>query len=89
MAFAEPFQGYGMPVIIDRGGGYDAVLSGLDLIGVMPGRSIRDGEPIGTRRTTARLAASGATPVEPPTLYFELRKAGRPVNPAPWMRPPG
>jgi septal ring factor EnvC (AmiA/AmiB activator) len=89
VAFAEPFQSYGLLVIIDCGGGFHAVLSGLDETGVVPGRTVREGDPIGTLPATARVAATGASSAEPPVLYFELRKAGRPVNPAPWLKSSG
>jgi septal ring factor EnvC (AmiA/AmiB activator) len=84
VVFAEPFRGYGLLVIIDCGGGYHAVLSGMDQIAVITGRPVRDGDTIGTMRATV----PGVTRVAPPVLYFELRKGGRPVNPAPWLRAP-
>ena len=120
VAFAEAFRGYGLLVIIDCGGGYHAVLGGLDRLAVVPGRAVLDGDPVGTMQAAevasagpspvtalgpalsglsgaAPLAASptisGTAPAAPsgalPTLYFELRKAGRPVNPAPWLKSPG
>jgi septal ring factor EnvC (AmiA/AmiB activator) len=77
-------------VIIDCGGGYHAVLSGMEQIGVSPGRAIQDGDPVGTMQVAVKTtSASGATQIDPPMLYFELRKAGRPVNPVPWLRSPG
>jgi septal ring factor EnvC (AmiA/AmiB activator) len=82
VAFAEPFHGYGLLVIIDCGGGYNAVLSGLDQLAVVPGRAIQDGDPIGSMKAVAKGDAA-----EPLVLYFELRKAGRPVDPSPWLKP--
>ena len=85
VVFAEPFRGYGLLVIIDCGGGYHAVVSGMDQIAVIPGRPVRDGDPIGTMRASA----SDATLSGPPILYFELRK-GRPAGQSgPWLRPSG
>ena len=89
VVFAEPFHGYGLLVIVDCGGGYHAVISGMDQIGVVPGRAIGAGDPVGTMRAAARTAALGPTPPDAPLLYFELRKGGRPINPAPWLRPAG
>jgi septal ring factor EnvC (AmiA/AmiB activator) len=85
IAFAEPFHGYGLLIIIDCGGGFNAVLSGLDQLAVVPGRAIRDGDPIGSMKIAMKADAAA----EPPVLYFELRKAGRPVDPSPWLRPAG
>jgi septal ring factor EnvC (AmiA/AmiB activator) len=89
VVFAEPFHGYGLLVIIDCGGGYHAVMSGMDQIAVVPGRAIGAGDPVGAMRAVSKAAATGAAPIETPTLYFELRKGGRPVDPAPWLRPSG
>ena len=88
VAFAEPFRGYGLLVIIDCGGGYHAVLSGLDQIGVAPGRALQGGDPVGTLPATAR-TASGESRSGRPVLYVELRKGGRAVNPAPWLKTSG
>src|SRR5580658_8714769 len=54
VAFAEPFHGYGLLVIIDCGGGYNAVVSGLDQLAVVPGRAIQDGDPIGSMKVAAK-----------------------------------
>jgi septal ring factor EnvC (AmiA/AmiB activator) len=89
VAFAEPFRGYGLLVIIDCGGGYHAVLSGLDKIAVGPGLTIRDGDRIGTMEATVKTAAAGEPLSGRPVLYVELRKGGRPVDPAPWLKTNG
>lgn len=98
VAFAEPFRGYGPLVIIDCGGGYHAVLSGLDRIDVAPGRTIQAGDPVGTLPATARTAngetrggetRNGEARAGRPVLYVELRKGGRAVNPTPWLKTNG
>ncbi len=118
VAFAEPFRGYGLLVIIDCGGTYHAVLSGLEQLSVVPGKSVQGGDAVGTMRSAARTAAipaipmaasgsrsggasmasgpasagpasAGTTQIGPPILYFELRKGGRAINPAPWLRSAG
>src|SRR5262249_37069453 len=87
VAFAEPFQGYGLLVIIDCGGGYHAGLSGMGRVRVAAGQAIPDGAPVGLMRAAPRLASSDRAVPGPPALYFELRKGGKPINPAPWLRP--
>jgi septal ring factor EnvC (AmiA/AmiB activator) len=58
VAFAEPFRGYGLLAIIDCGGGYRAVLAGLDQLAVVPGWVVQEGDQIGTMQKTA----TGSTP---------------------------
>jgi septal ring factor EnvC (AmiA/AmiB activator) len=90
VAFAEPFRDYGLLVIIDCGGGYHAVLSGMEKIAVGPGRALHIGDPVGIMQVATKTASSGGpTALGPPILYFELRKGGRPVDPAPWIKIPG
>ena len=89
VAFAEPFQGYGLLVIIDCGGGYHAVLSGLDQLSVAPGQAIQHGDQVGTMQAAVRAAGDADTPVQRPVLYIEFRKAGRPIDPSPWIKPAG
>jgi murein hydrolase activator len=130
VAFAEPFRGYGLLVIIDCGGGYHAILAGLDQMQVAPGEAVLGGDPVGTMQAVGTAAPSGlhsgsaasaaqtgaaqigaartgaagtgaaqtgvasdspagARSAQSPILYFELRKAGRPVNPVPWLKSSG
>jgi septal ring factor EnvC (AmiA/AmiB activator) len=88
VAFAEPFQGYGKLAIIDCGGGFHTVLGGLGQFAVAPGQPIQSGDAVGTMPATTRAVASArAAAVDPPVLYFELRRLGRPIDPSPWLRP--
>ena len=84
VAFAAPFRSYGLLLIVDCGGGYHAVLAGLDRLDVKVGQSVAAGEPVGVMPNWEP-GTSGSRPV----LYVELRRAGQPVNPAPWLRASG
>ena len=72
VAFAAAYGNYGETVILTHDGGYNSILAQLGRIDVSNGQELAAGEPIGT-------AAVG----DAPTLYFEYRKNGRPVDPAP------
>ena len=84
VAFADRFRTYGKLVIIDCGGGYHAVLSGLERLDAKVGQGIQAGEPVGAMPTWE----PGGT-ARRPSLYIELRHDGQPVNPAPWLRAHG
>jgi len=79
--FAAPFRSYGKLLIIDCGGGYDAVLAGFDRLDAKLGTVLRAGDPVGVMPDWN--PASGRNH---PSLYVELRRNGEPVNPAPWLR---
>jgi septal ring factor EnvC (AmiA/AmiB activator) len=80
VAFAAPFRSYGKLMIIECGGGYDFVLSGMASLDIAIGRTVRPGEPVG-RMPDFDAARTAARPV----LYVELRKNGQPVNPLPYL----
>lgn len=81
VAFAGPFRSYGVLVIVDCGGGYHFVLAGLDRLDAEAGDKVQAGEPLGVMPDwTASDAGSR------PALYVELRRAGRPVDPSPFLR---
>jgi len=79
--FAAAFRSYGKLLIIDCGGGYDAVLAGFDRLDAKLGTVLRAGDPVGVMPDWN--PASGRNR---PSLYVELRRDGEPVNPAPWLR---
>lgn len=66
---AARFRSYGGVVIIDHGGGWTSLVSGLDLVGVRPGQQVAAGHPLG------RMAQQGS-----PELTVELRRRGRPMD---------
>jgi murein hydrolase activator len=68
--FAGPFKGYGQILILEHSNGYHSLLAGLGRIDATVGQRVLTGEPVG-----ALTDGTG------PTLYFELRRAGQPVNP--------
>lgn len=68
--FAGPFKGYGLILILEHAGGYHSLLAGLGRIDGQVGQHVLAGEPVGA------LSADGT-----PTMYFELRRGGQPINP--------
>ena len=72
-------RGSGLLTIIDHGDGY------LSLYGHNERLYKEVGERVTAGDTIATLGDSGGRPR--PELYFEIRKAGRPVDPRPWFNP--
>ena len=79
VVFAERFKGYGLMVVVDHGGKHHSLYAHLGEARVQPGQRVAAGEVIGT---------VGATTLEGPGLYFEMRFQGRPEDPLDWLRPP-
>lgn len=75
--FAGWFRGYGRIVIIDHGDAYHTVSGHLDEIQVAVDDVVLAGQPIGTVGETGSLGG--------PSLYFELRRQGSPIDPVPWL----
>jgi septal ring factor EnvC (AmiA/AmiB activator) len=75
--FAGWFRGYGQIVILDHGDRSVTVSGNLDELAVQAGDAVRRGENIGTVGQTGSLRGPG--------LYFEIRHAGTPVDPRPWL----
>jgi murein hydrolase activator len=82
VVFAGPFRSFGLLMIVDCGGGYHFVLSGLDRLDAQVGQPVQPGEPVGVMPGWDPSAAGAGRP----SLYMELRKDGVPVNPAPFLR---
>lgn len=76
--FAGAFKGYGNLVIIDHGDNYHSLLAKLGHISVEVGQNIQLGEPIGKMQSQGNSGLGSA----PPSLYYELRFKGKPVDPA-------
>lgn len=75
VAFAGPFRGYGLLLIIEHGEGYHTLLAGMARIDTSVGQHLVAGEPVGVMGDSE----------EKPLLYVELRHQGQPVNPLPWL----
>jgi septal ring factor EnvC (AmiA/AmiB activator) len=75
--FAGWFRGYGQMLIVDHGGNDLTVLGYLDALSVKKGDMVRAGQEIGTVGETGTLSGAG--------LYFEIRTAGKPVDPQAWL----
>ncbi len=70
--FGGFFKRYGQLIIIEHGGGYHSLLAGLGKIDAAVGQQVSAGDPLGT------LAEDKTAP----SLYFELRRNGHPVDPS-------
>jgi len=75
--FAGWFRGYGRIVILDHGDGYFTVSGHLSEIDVEVGKRVRKGDSLGRVGDTGSLVG--------PSLYFELREGGKPVDPVAWF----
>jgi septal ring factor EnvC (AmiA/AmiB activator) len=76
--YAERFSGYGKMVIVDHGERYFTIYGHLAEILKKTGDEVRRGEVIG------KVGESDL--VRGAKLYFEMRKDGRSLDPAPWLR---
>ncbi|MDO8282417.1 MAG: peptidoglycan DD-metalloendopeptidase family protein [Thermodesulfovibrionia bacterium] len=77
IVFADKFKGYGLLVIIDHGGGYHSLYGQLSEIFHETGAIIKKGSVIGKAGMSKSLGI--------PTLYFEIRDKGKPVDPVNWL----
>jgi septal ring factor EnvC (AmiA/AmiB activator) len=78
VAFAEAFQGYGLLLILDHGGGYFSLYGHLERFEAAKGQRVKQGQAIGTVGETGSLKGS--------YLYFEVREGGKAVDPAEWVK---
>lgn len=74
VAFAGPYRGYGRIVIVEHEGGWTSLLTGLARTDVAVGQALVGGSPV------------GVAPGRAPVISFELRQAGKPVNPLDLLR---
>lgn len=76
--YTGELEGYGNLVIIGHGKEYHSLYGHLDSIKVSANKVVKTGDVI------ALSGDSGS--LEGEALYFELRKNGKPIKPAPWFR---
>ncbi len=69
VAFAGPYRGYDRIVIIEHGGGWTSLVTGLARTDVEVGEDLVSGAPL------------GVAAVDEPVVTLELRREGTPVNP--------
>ncbi len=72
--FTGSFKRYGNIVVIEHANGYHSLVAGLGEITAIVGAYIKSGEPIGILPNSSLIPR--------PTLYYELRRDGNPINPA-------
>lgn len=78
VAYADVLPGLGLLLIVDHGNGYLSLYGHNDRLYKAAGAEVKAGETI---------AAAGDTGGRAQTeLYFEIRRAGKPVDPAPWFK---
>jgi murein hydrolase activator len=78
VVYADWLPGLGLLVIIDHGEGYMSLYGHNDRLLKAAGDSVATGESIAAAGDTGGRAS--------PELYFEIRRGGKPVDPAPWFR---
>jgi septal ring factor EnvC (AmiA/AmiB activator) len=78
VAYAAPLTGYGLTVVVDHGNGVVSIYAHAEVILVEAGQDVARGQDMG------KVGESGS--LRGPYLYFEMREAGRPVDPSSWLR---
>ncbi|GGB25145.1 hypothetical protein GCM10011380_13410 [Sphingomonas metalli] len=69
--YAGHFRGYGRIVIIDHGGGWTSLVTGMGPLSAVLGQTVRAGDALGRAAT-----------VEEPRVTVELRRRGEPIDAA-------
>jgi septal ring factor EnvC (AmiA/AmiB activator) len=77
VAFSDWLKGFGLIAIIDHGDGYMSLYASTDALLRAAGDWVEAGEVIALAGSSGGQAAPG--------VYFELRRNGKPVDPARWL----
>ena len=77
VAYADLFSGYANLVIVEHGDGNYSLYGHLAAPAVKKGDRVEAGTVVGT---------AGRNPAGNPSVYFELRVDGRPVDPLQWLK---
>ncbi|MCY1081101.1 murein hydrolase activator EnvC family protein [Archangium lansingense] len=77
VAYAGWMRGYGNLLILDHGGGYHTLVAHLASVSQEVGAQVAAGDVVGEVGDTGSLKGA--------YLYFEIRRAGQAVDPAPWL----
>jgi septal ring factor EnvC (AmiA/AmiB activator) len=80
VAYADWLPGMGLLVIVDHGDGYLSLYGHNDRLYKAVGSAVGAGEVIAAAGDTGGRAD--------PELYFEIRRAGKPIDPRPWFKTP-
>jgi septal ring factor EnvC (AmiA/AmiB activator) len=78
VVYADWFKGYGLLLIINHSNGYHSLYGNLTEIFHKTGDIINKGTTVG------KIGKSSFLNI--PTLYFEIRHKGKPVNPMKWLK---
>jgi septal ring factor EnvC (AmiA/AmiB activator) len=78
VVYADWFKGYGKLVIVNHGEGYNTLYANLSEIFLKVGDIIKGKEEIGK--------VGESSTVNAPSLYFEVRYKGRPLDPTQWLK---
>jgi murein hydrolase activator len=78
--FADWLSGRGLLIILDHGNGYLSLYGHAEQLFKQAGATVQAGETIAAAGDSGGRARPG--------LYFEIRRAGKPVNPSGWFKSP-
>jgi septal ring factor EnvC (AmiA/AmiB activator) len=78
VVYADWLPGLGLLTIVDHGDGYLSLYGHNDRLYKAAGERVSAGEPVAAAGDSGGRAR--------PELYFEIRKAGKPVDPRPWFK---